>query len=95
MFAHVGVIVGAIVIKPALTSLFHLERSNVVPVTMRDVARKVGVSIRTVSRAIQKQGEITQETRQRVLAAVEEPGYRPSKVARASHTSRRNYIAQT
>jgi hypothetical protein len=45
MFAYVGVIVGAIVIKPALKSLFHLERSNVVPVTIRDVARRAGVSI--------------------------------------------------
>jgi LacI family transcriptional regulator len=50
---------------------------------MRDVAHKAGVSIRTVSRAIHEQGEITEETRQRVLAAVKELGYRPSKLARA------------
>jgi len=54
-----------------------------VPVTMRDVARKAGVSIRTVSRVVNNQGEISDETRQRVLATIEESGYRPSKVARA------------
>ena len=59
---------------------------------MRDVAQRAGVSIRTVSRAINKQGEITEETRQRVLAAVEELGYRPSKVAQALVTHRTETI---
>jgi LacI family transcriptional regulator len=59
---------------------------------MRDVAQKAGVSIRTVSRAIHKQGEITEETRQKVLVAVEELGYRPSKVARALVTRRTETI---
>jgi LacI family transcriptional regulator len=63
-----------------------------VPVTMRDVARKAKVSIRTVSRAINRQGEITEETRQRVLAAVKELGYRPSKVAQALVTRRTETI---
>jgi len=63
-----------------------------VPVTIRDVARKAGVSIRTVSRAINNQGEITEETRQRVLAIVEELGYRPSKVAQALVTRRTETI---
>lgn len=62
------------------------------PLTMRDVAWKAGVSIRTVSRAINKQGEITEETRQKVLAVVEELGYRPSKVARALVTRRSETI---
>ena len=61
-------------------------------VTMRDVARKASVSISTVSRAINKQGEISEETRQKVLAAVEELGYRPSKVARALVTHRTETI---
>ncbi len=53
------------------------------PVTMRDVARKARVSIKTVSRVVNTQAEVSDETRQRVLAAIEELGYRPSKVARA------------
>jgi LacI family transcriptional regulator len=63
-----------------------------VPVTMRDVARKAGVSIRTVSRVVNNQGEISDETRQRVLATIEELGYRPSKVARALVTRRTETI---
>lgn len=55
---------------------------------MRDVAQKAQVSIKTVSRVVNKQGEVATETRQRVLAAIEELGYRPSKVARALVTRR-------
>jgi len=59
-----------------------------VAVTMRDVAREAAVSIKTVSRVVNNQGEISDETRQRVLAAIERLGYRPSKVARALVTQR-------
>jgi LacI family transcriptional regulator len=54
-----------------------------VPVTMRDVARKAGVSVKTVSRVVNDQSEVAEETRQRVLGAIDELGYRPSKLARA------------
>jgi len=50
---------------------------------MRDVARKAGVSIKTVSRVVNDQGEISEATRQRVLTAIEELGYRPNVVARS------------
>lgn len=59
---------------------------------MRDVALKAGVSIRTVSRVVNNEGEITEETRQRVLAAIDELGYRPSKLARALVTRRSESI---
>jgi len=59
---------------------------------MRDVARKAQVSIKTVSRVVNNQGEVSEETRQRVLAAIEELGYRPSKVARALVTRRTETI---
>ena len=62
------------------------------PVTMRDVAQKARVSIKTVSRVVNNQGEISEETRQRVLAAIEELGYRPSKVARALVTQRTDTV---
>ena len=51
------------------------------PVTMRDVAQKAGVSIHTVSRIIQEQGEIPAETRARILAVIDELGYRPNQGA--------------
>jgi LacI family transcriptional regulator len=59
-----------------------------VPPTMRDVAQKAQVSIKTVSRVVNDQGEVSDETRQRVLAAIKQLGYRPSKVARALVTQR-------
>jgi LacI family transcriptional regulator len=63
-----------------------------VPVTMRDVAHKAGVSIKTVSRVVNEQGEISDLTRERVLAAIDSLGYRPSKVARALVTRRTDTI---
>jgi len=52
-------------------------------VTMRDVAHKAGVSINTVSRVVNGYGEVSEATRQRVLAAIEELGFRPNVVARS------------
>ena len=49
---------------------------------MRDVASRAQVSVRTVSRVINSQGEITEATRQRVLATIDEMDFRPSKLAR-------------
>ena len=60
--------------------------------TMRDVAQQAGVSIKTVSRVVNNQGEIADTTRQRVLEAIEDLGYRPSRVARALVTQRTNTI---
>lgn len=58
------------------------------PVTMRDVARKADVSIKTVSRVVNDQGEISEDTRQRVLAVIAEMGYRPNMIARGLVTQR-------
>ncbi|MFE7168089.1 LacI family DNA-binding transcriptional regulator [Streptomyces sp. NPDC057616] len=51
-------------------------------VTIDDVARAVGVSRQTVSRALNDKGEIDATTKQRVLDAAQELGYRPSRFAR-------------
>ena len=58
------------------------------PVTMRDVAQKASVSIKTVSRVVNDQGEIADSTRQRVLTVINELGYRPNLVARGLVTQR-------
>jgi LacI family transcriptional regulator len=52
-------------------------------VTLQDVAALAGVSIKTVSRVVNNQGEITEATRQRVQAAIDELGYRPNVLARS------------
>ena len=46
--------------------------------TLADVATAVGVSRATVSKALNGRGDISDETRERVLAAVTELGYRPT-----------------
>jgi LacI family transcriptional regulator len=61
--------------------------------TMRDVAEMVGVSKQTVSAVINNKPGITQETRDRVLAAIEELGYRPDSIARSLATGRTHTIA--
>lgn len=57
-------------------------------VTMADVAREVGVSMMTVSRVVNEKGDVSTLTRQRVLAAIERLGYRPSSIARGLATRR-------
>ena len=48
------------------------------PVTIYDVAARAGVGIATVSRALRGSAPVADATRQRVLAAVQELGFRPS-----------------
>jgi DNA-binding LacI/PurR family transcriptional regulator len=49
---------------------------------IRDIAVRAGVSVSTVSRALNSKDDISRETRQRVLRVVEELHYTPSSVAR-------------
>jgi LacI family transcriptional regulator len=51
--------------------------------TLRDVAEFAGVSIKTVSRVVNHQNEISEETRQRVQAAIDQLDYRPNVLARS------------
>lgn len=51
--------------------------------TIKDVAARANVSRQTVSRVINAKGEVSPETRARVLAVIEELRYRPSAVARS------------
>ena len=53
------------------------------PVTIDDVAREAGVSHTTVSRALNNKGELSPETRARILAVAERLNYVPSSVAQA------------
>jgi LacI family transcriptional regulator len=51
--------------------------------TMKRIAAELGVSITTVSKVLNHHADIGQATRARVLARVEELGYRPNAVARS------------
>lgn len=52
------------------------------PATIKDVANLAGVSIKTVSRVMNDEPHVTQETRTRVLNAVRDIGYAPNISAR-------------
>ena len=52
-------------------------------VTIKDVARKAGVSISTVSRVINNSKPVSNEIRQNVLRIIEETNYFPNPVARS------------
>lgn len=47
-------------------------------VSVRDVAQRAGVAASTVSRVLSNHPDVSQGTQQRVMAAVEELGYRPN-----------------
>jgi LacI family transcriptional regulator len=51
--------------------------------TIATVAEAAGVSIATVSRVVRGHADVHERTRARVLAVIEELGYRPSPLARA------------
>lgn len=52
------------------------------PVTIRDVARRAGVSVATASRVVSGKNVVSPQTRDRVLAVVAELGFSPSPAAR-------------
>jgi DNA-binding LacI/PurR family transcriptional regulator len=58
------------------------------PAGIRDVARKVGVSVATVSFALNGQPGVSDETRHRILAAAAELGYRANPQAQALRRGR-------
>lgn len=69
-----------------------MEPEKVRAPNIRDVARVAGVSYQTVSRVLNKSESIRPATRDRVLEAIEELGYRPNQAARALVTSRSRTI---
>lgn len=55
--------------------------------TIHDVARLAGVSIGTVSKALNDNGRLKAETREKVLAAARALGFRPNSLAQSLHRS--------
>ncbi|NPV08518.1 MAG: LacI family DNA-binding transcriptional regulator [Anaerolineae bacterium] len=62
-------------------------------VTIHDVAKHAGVSESTVSRVLNRSPHVTDETRERVLAAVAKLGYTPRSYARAMKGKPSNAVA--
>jgi LacI family transcriptional regulator len=67
---------------PPKPMLVHKSKNHP-PATLRDVAILAGVSTKTVSRVVNHQNEISEATRQRVQAAIDQLGYRPNVLARS------------
>lgn len=61
-------------------------------VTIYEVAKASGVSLATVSRVINKQGNVTEATRNKVEATILRLGYKPSALAQALATNRSTNI---
>jgi DNA-binding LacI/PurR family transcriptional regulator len=61
--------------------------------TIRDVAKKAGVGLGTVSRVLNNSPLVSKETRQRVLATIEELDYTPNPIARRLSTGKTQTIA--
>ena len=57
-------------------------------VSMKDIARRCGVSVATVSKALNGQPDIGEETRQRIADVAKEMGYMTNAAARALKTNR-------
>lgn len=61
-------------------------------VTIKDIAKLAGVSVTTVSRALNRAPEISEETRERVLTICRAEGYRTNFLARSLISSRSNVL---
>jgi DNA-binding LacI/PurR family transcriptional regulator len=62
-------------------------------VSIKDVAREAGVSVTTVSHALNGKGRLNPDTRRRVQAVAERLGYRPNPAARSLVSGRTGLIA--
>lgn len=62
------------------------------PVTLKDIAQKVGFSITTVSRALAGYDDVAESTRQLILQTAAEMGYHPNATARRLRQRRTDTI---
>lgn len=62
-------------------------------VTISDVARLAGVSVTTVSHALNGRGQVDPATREKVIAAAQQLGYRPNRHAQRLRTGGASMIA--
>lgn len=60
--------------------------------TIYEVSKLAGVSLATVSRVLNKNTPVKDETRRKVIAAMEQLGYQPNSVAQSLASSRSNSI---
>ncbi|MFK8077715.1 MAG: LacI family DNA-binding transcriptional regulator [Granulosicoccus sp.] len=69
------------------------RRDKTSPVTMEEVAQAAGVSRMTVSRALRKDGAVSESTRHRVLKIVSKMNYVPDQMAGSLSTKKSGFVA--
>ncbi len=62
-------------------------------VTLKDIAREVGVAEMTVSSALRNVGRVGKETRQKIIEVADKLGYRPNTAAQSMRSGRFNCLA--
>ncbi|MGL4241927.1 MAG: LacI family DNA-binding transcriptional regulator [Beijerinckiaceae bacterium] len=60
---------------------------------MRDIARELGVSTMTVSRALRSEASVAPATREAILAAIEAQGYVPNQIAGSLSSRKSGFVA--
>jgi DNA-binding LacI/PurR family transcriptional regulator len=71
------------------------ENQEMVPVTIRDVAKRANVGVGTVSRVLNNNPAVREETRQRVLQAIKDLDFAPNPIAQQLSLGRTHSIAVT
>jgi LacI family transcriptional regulator len=61
-------------------------------VTLKDIARKVGYSVTTVSRALNDYDDVSEETKQLIKRVAREMGYHPHVIAQSLQRKRTNTV---
>lgn len=59
---------------------------------IREVAKRAGVGVGTVSRALNNTGYVAEETRQKIIDAVNELGYTPNELAKQLYRNRNGIV---
>ncbi len=62
------------------------------PVTLKDIAKEVGLSVTTVSRALNDYPDVSPQTKERIRQAAQEMGYHPHVIARKLQKRRTDTI---
>ena len=62
-------------------------------ITSKELAKLIGVSSATISRAFSTDGRISEQTRARVLAVAQQYGYQPNAIARTLNNRRSRLVA--
>lgn len=61
--------------------------------TIKEVAKKAGVGIATVSRVVNKSGYVKEETRKKIEEVIKEVGYKPNEIARSMLRQKSHLVA--